>query len=290
LEALDLPVEANREATHIVALMPREAKRRRGRVAAKSAESSSGSGANLVDESVKEKQAALVLLKKCLTQAFSDRVAMQHEAAKLTRYLARFRHTYHVSEFASKEAPLERLWFSGRLQLECTANFHLSGTVMVGHPVGEPIQIRVFGRPVKLNKGKVWNLNWRSTDLHEESGTMNLFVSESDLERGEALVGHWVGRSSWTEGDVRPTGGPYILHTRSGLSPRELGRLVKQHQDANLPNLKLAAQRLVPLNKKAAAISATPQRIASSRRKTARAKTKRVTKSVALKTPRVRSR
>ena len=137
------------------------------------------------------------------------------------------------------------------------------------------MRIRVFGRPLKLHDGKVWNLNWRSSDLREESGTTNLFVTTADLESGEALVGHWVGRSSWTDGEVRPTGGPVILHSRSGLTARELRALVTKHKDAAIPNLQLVGDRVVPFEHELAFQSSAPSRTAKPRLVASRAKAAR---------------
>lgn len=257
LEALDLPADPSRDATLIVAVMPHTSKRKRTSAAATKNEAASVALPVIaVSGDSKEKQAALAILKTCLREAFEEREALRLEAVELTRCLSRFTHTYHVSEFAAtKDSPLERLWFSGRLQLECTANGNLSGSVTIGNPAGEPMRIRVFGRPLKFHDGKVWNLNWRSSDPREESGTTNLFVSKADLESGVALVGHWVGRSSWTDGDVRPTGGPVILHSRPGLTARELRALVTKHKDAAIPNLQLVADRVIPYsNEKTAAL------------------------------------
>lgn len=248
LEALDLPDDPLRDATLIVAVLPRRSKRSRSQPASGNVNTTSNSKSVFaLSGDSKEKQAALAILEACLCEAFEERKALKQEAEWLTQCLSRFTHTYHVSEFApTKDYPYERLWFSGRLQLECTANGNLSGSVTIGNPAGEPMRIRVFGRPLKFHEGKIWNLNWRSSDLREESGTTNLFVSKADLESGEALVGHWVGRSSWTDGDVRPTGGPVILHSRSGLTARELRALVMKYKDSAIPNLQLVGDRVVP--------------------------------------------
>ena len=257
LEALDLPDDSSREATLIVAVMPRTSKRKRATAVAMKADAAPDSKPTIaVSGDSKEKLAALAILKTCLHEEFQKRDAEKREAAELTRWLARFTHTYHVSEFApTNGAPPERLWFSGRLLLECTVNGNLSGSVTIGSPVGGPMQMRVFGRPLKFHDGNVWNLNWRSSDPREESGTTNLFVSRADLENGEALVGHWVGRSSWTGGEIRPTGGPVILHSRPGLTARELRSLVTKHKDAAIPNLQLVADRVIPYsNEKTSAI------------------------------------
>lgn len=275
LEALDLPADPTRHATLIVAVMPRGSKRRRTQAASDCVETASTTKPLIADTGAsKEKLAALTILKTCLYEEFEKRNAEKQEAAELTRWLARFTNTYHVSEFAPSngDAP-ERLWFSGRLQLECTVNGNLRGSVTIGSPVGEPMRIRVFGRPLKLHDGKVWNLNWRSSDLREESGTTNLFVTSADLESGEALVGHWVGRSSWTDGEVRPTGGPVILHSRPGLNARELRALVVKHKDAAIPNLQLVGDRVVPFSNAAAFESPVPRRTAKPRLSASRAAT-----------------
>ncbi len=267
LEALDLPDDPSRDATLIVAVMPRTAKRRRAPVeTSKTGDATDAKPVAALSGDSKEKLAALAILKTCLRAEFEKRDAEKCEAAQLTRWLARFTHTYHVSEFAPASGErTERLWFSGRLQLECTANGNLSGSVTIGSPTGGPLRIRVFGRPLKFHDGRVWNLNWRSSDPREESGTTNLFVSTADLEQGEALVGHWVGRSSWTEGDVRPTGGPVILHSRPGLTARELRSLVTKHGDSAIPNLQLVAHRVVPYSKENAAALPDPGPMAKSR-------------------------
>ncbi len=275
LEALDLPADPTRHATLIVAVMPRGSKRRRTRAVSNGVETALATKPLIADTGAsKEKLAALAMLKTCLYEEFEKRNAEKQEAAELTRWLARFTHTYHVSEFAPSngDAP-ERLWFCGRLQLECTVNGNLRGSLTIGSPVGEPMRIRVFGRPLKLHDGKVWNLNWRSSDLREESGTTNLFVTTADLESGEALVGHWVGRSSWTDGEVRPTGGPVILHSRPRLTARELRALVTKHKDAAIPNLQLVGERVVPFSNGTAIDSPVPRRTAKARLSASRAAT-----------------
>ena len=194
--------------------------------------------------------AALGILKTSLRAAFQQKTALQREAVELTRWLSRFQHSDHVSVYGpTKDGPRERLWFGGHIHLECTVNGNLSGSLAVGNPGGEPMHIRVFGRPLKYHDGKVWQLNWRSSDLREEIGTTNLFVSKADLESGEALVGQWVGRSSWTDDDVRATGGPVILHSRPDLTARELRSLVMKHKDAAIPDLRLLADRVVPFGR-----------------------------------------
>ena len=290
LEALGLPSDPTRNGTLIVAVMPRGEKRRRVRA------TPAGAGAALPTTpevastgDSKEKMAALAILKTCLREEFQKRAAEKQEAAELTRRLARFTHTYHVSEFAPSNGDVpERLWFTGLLQLECTVNGNLRGSLTIGSPVGPPMRIRVFGRPLKLHDGKVWNLNWRSSDLREESGTTNLFVTTADLESGEALVGHWVGRSSWTDGEVRPTGGPVILHSRSGLTARELRAIVTKHKDAAIPNLQLVGDRVVPFEHELAFQSSAPSRTAKPRLAASRAKAARDSESSSRKPARPR--
>ena len=280
LEALDLPADLSRDTTLIVAVTPRTKKRRRSSSVTKQIETASDVKPVItLSADSKEKQAALALLKTCLRKAFEERATRRREAVELTRCLARFTHTYHVSELVApttNNLP-ERHWFCGRLQLECTANGNLSGSVTVGTPTGELMRMRVFGRPLKLHDGKVWNLNWRSTDPQAESGTTNLFVTKSDLEKGEALVGHWVGRSSWSARDVRPTGGPVILHSRSDLTARELRALVTKHKDAAIPNLQLVANHIVPYPRDNTAALPAPPRVSKPRATPARSTASRAT-------------
>lgn len=189
---------------------------------------------------------------------------------ELTRWLSRFDHSDHVSVYGPPQnGPRERLWFWGRIHLECTVNGNWSGSLAVGNPGGEPMHIRVFGRPLKYHDGRVWQLNWRSSDPREESGTTNLFVSKADLESGEALVGHWVGRSSWTEDDVRATGGPVILHSRPDLTARELRSLVMKHKDITIPDLRLLADRVVPFGRAKIATQPDPSLMPETRAVTA---------------------
>lgn len=237
LEVMDLPRDVHRQTSHIVAVLP-QVKRKRGRAAAKSN-----------DDAGVEKRLALAILKDCLQTAFAQKKQARLEAEELSSWLARFPFSYHVSDYVpSKSSECQRMWFAGRANLECTANGNLTGEFTIGNPKGEPLHVRVFGRPISHHDGSVWHLQWRGVDPREESGTTNMVVTRSDLEDEAYLMGSWVGRSSWTDGAVQPSGGPFILHSRSDLTPRDLRRLVSAHQDACIPDLRRLSSELVPLN------------------------------------------
>ncbi|MBS0202219.1 MAG: LysR family transcriptional regulator [Planctomycetes bacterium] len=237
LEVMDLPREPHRQTSHIVAVLP-QVKRRRGRTTAKSD-----------DDAGVEKRMALAILKDCLQTAFTQKKKARLEAEELSGWLARFPFSYHISDYApSKGMESQRMWFAGRANLVCTTNGNLTGAFTVGNPSGEPLYVRVFGRPISHHDGSVWHLQWRGVDPHEESGTTNMVVTASDLKDEAYLMGSWVGRSSWTDGTIHPSGGPFILHSRSDLTPRDLRRLVSAHQDSCIPDLRRLSTELVPLN------------------------------------------
>ena len=77
------------------------------------------------------------LLESIATQILVKFVILKHAAAWKSRP-----HPVLIatSLSAPAAAPAERLWFSGRMQLECTANGNLSGSVRIGSPVGEQMQ------------------------------------------------------------------------------------------------------------------------------------------------------
>lgn len=234
-EVLDLPPDSDRQSPLIVAVMP-QAKRSASRSRVKP---DSGIGI--------EKRTALEILKECLQVAFQQKQDVETAAGELSCWLARFPYSYHLSDCAPAGEESSRRWFAGQVQLECTPNGNLSGVVTIGNPTGEPLQVRIFGRPIGYHNSAVWHLQWRGVDQRAESGTTNFIVSKTDLEAGSVLVGSWVGRSSWMADEVCPSGGPFILHTRSGLAPRDLRRIVAAHQDRCVPNLRELSDELVPL-------------------------------------------
>ena len=234
-EVLDLPPDSERQSPLIVAVMPRV----RGAAANPDA-AENGIGV--------EKRAALTMFKECLQVAFEQKQQIQHAALELTQWLARFPYSYHLSDCAGEKGErVRRMWFAGRAQLDCTSNGNLTGVITLASPQAEPAHVRVFGRPLSYHQGTVWHLQWRSVDQRAESGTTNLVVSKADLEQGSVLVGSWVGRSSWMAEEVCPSGGPFLLHTQSGLTPRELRRLMAQHQDRSVPDLRQLSNELISL-------------------------------------------
>lgn len=234
LEVLDLPRDVHRQTPHIVAILP-EAKRKRGRRTATPTDGDSGV----------EKQAALSILRDCLQQAFEQKKRIKRDAEELTHWLSRFTYSYHISDYApSDESEARRVWFAGRASVECTSNGNLTGAFLIGNPLGDPLHVRVFGRPIRHQDGAIWHLQWRGIDPREESGTTNLVVSKSELREGQFLVGNWVGRSSWTNGIVKASGGPFILHTRGDLTARGLQRLVTSHQEQCVPDLRRLSNEL----------------------------------------------
>jgi len=235
LEALDLPADPERQSSRIIALLPKSRRVRTSRAVARS-DAEIGS----------EKQTALAMLKESLQAAFQQKLATQHQAAELTQWLSRFPYCYHVSEIAPTRNQTRRIWFSGRVQLECTSNGNLSGTLSVTNPHGQPVSIRVFGRPMAYQQGTVWHLQWRGLD-REESSTTNLVVTSSQMQNGVCLVGSWVGRSSWSDADVRPTGGPFILHTCGDLTAGALKQLIDEHQESGVPDLRELSTELITL-------------------------------------------
>ncbi len=234
-EVLDLPPDSERQSSLIVAVLP-QAKR-------------SAREAKLLDHSIgAEKRAALDILKECLQVAFQQKQEIEFAATELTKWLSRFPYSYHLSDIApSGEKQSRRMWFAGQTLLECTSNGNLSGIITVGNPAGDPLQIRMFGRPISYQDGTVWHLQWHGVDQRAESGTTNLVVTKSELEEGAFLVGTWVGRSSWIDDDVYPSGGPFILHSQPGLSPKELRRIMTAHQERCVPDLRKLSDALVPL-------------------------------------------
>ena len=120
-------------------------------------------------------------------------------------------------------------------------------SLTIGNPNGESLYVRVFGQPIGYHDGSVWHLHWRGLDPREVGGTTNVVATTSELKGGEHLVGNWVGRSSWIDGDVRPSGGPFILHTRGDLTPAELRRLVSSHEEKSVPDLRQLSNELVPV-------------------------------------------
>lgn len=236
LEALDLPVDPSRQSPLIVALLPRARPVR-----------ASKSVARTDAEAGAKKLAALGMLKECLQETFTQKRTIQHEAEQLTRWLSRFGYCYHVSDFAQGRDQVRRMWFSGLAQIECTSNGNLSGTLTISNPHGQPIPIRVFGQPLAYEQGTVWHLQWRSINPHDESGTTNLVVSTQDLMEGDCLIGNWVGRSCWTADRVRPTGGPFLLHTRGDLTAGSLRLLVDQQSEHPVPDLRSLATEMIPM-------------------------------------------
>jgi hypothetical protein len=235
LEALDLPPDSERQVPLIVAVLPQGK-----RASSRGAEKSDGIGL--------EKNAALSMLKECLQLAFQQRLAMQKEAEELTSWLSRFPYSYHVSDYTPQgSSGSERTWIAGRAHLECTSNGNLTGFLGLGIPVADPLQMRVFGKPIRYQDGSVWHLQWRTVDQVAQSGTTNLVVSKAALKEGSVLVGSWMGRSSWLPDEIRPSGGPFVLHTQPDLTARELKRIVESHRDLCIPNLREVATEIVPL-------------------------------------------
>jgi len=237
LQALDLPPDLDRQLPLIVAVFPEMTPKRKTRGAAKADD---GAGV--------EKQEALAMLKESLQVAFAQKQAIRRQSEELTKWLMRFPFSYHVSDYAPRKgSESQRIWFAGRASLECTSNGNLTGAFHVGNPAGDPLLVRVFGRPIVHEEGAVWHLQWRGADPFEESGTTNMVVTRSGLESGEFLIGSWFGCSSWTDGELRPSGGPFILHTRGDLTPRDLKRLVTHHQDGCIPDLRSLSNEVAPI-------------------------------------------
>lgn len=236
LESLDLPPDTERQSPLIVAVLPQSK-----RAVSRSAVKSDGVGF--------EKNAALAMLKECLQTAFQQRQAIQHEAQELTEWLSRFPYSYHVSDYTPHGSSVsQRMWIAGRAHLECTANGNLTGYLGLGIPVAEPLQMRVFGRPIRYQDGDVWHLQWRTVDQVAQSGTTNLVVSKVALKQGNVLVGSWMGRSSWLPDEIRPSGGPFVLHTQPDLTARELKKIVDSNRDLCIPNLRDVASDVVSLS------------------------------------------
>jgi hypothetical protein len=194
-----------------------------------------------------EKQMALAMLKECLQTAFEQKKKVKRDAEQLTHLLARFPYSYHISDYAPEGEESRRVWFAGRAAVECTSNGNLTGMFTIGSPVGDSLRVRVFGRPISYQDGGVWHLQWRGEDPREESGTTNMVVTMTDLKESPFLLGSWVGRSSWTGGDIRPSGGPFVLHTRPDLTARELRKLVLSRQDHCVPDLRQLSNDLIPI-------------------------------------------
>jgi hypothetical protein len=231
---LDLPPDSERQGPMIVAVLP-QAKR----LSSKSVEKSEGIGL--------EKNAALSMFKECLQLAFQQRLTTQRDAEELTSWLSRFPYSYHVSDYTPQgTSGSERTWIAGRAHLECTSNGNLTGFLGLGIPVADPLQMRVFGRPIRHQDGTVWHLQWRTVDQVAQSGTTNLVVSKAALKEGSVLVGSWMGRSSWLPDEIRPSGGPFVLHTQPDLTARELKKIVESHRDLCIPNLREVATEVVP--------------------------------------------
>jgi hypothetical protein len=72
-----------------------------------------------------------------------------------------------------------------------------------------------------------------------------------------------MGRSSWLPDEIRPSGGPFVLHTQSDLTARELKRIVESHRDVCIPNLRDVAADVVPLTE---AAHSTLQKAATKRK------------------------
>ena len=236
LQVLDFPKDVHRQIPLIVAVLPKVKRRRSTRVAPKET------------DAALEKTAALAMLKECLQIAFEDKKATRSEAEELTNWLSRFPYSYHLSDCAATpDSPSTRVWFAGQSSLQCTTNGNLTGAMTIGSPCGAPLNLRVFGRPISHHNGTVWHLHWRGEDPREECGVTNMVVSRTDLSEGPLLIGSWIGRSSWTEGDVRLSGGPFILHTRGDLTPKDLRQIVKTHQHHAVPDLRELANDLIPI-------------------------------------------
>ena len=239
LEILDLPVDLERQVPLIVAVLP-SLRRRKSRVAAKATR-----------HTAVEKQTALKILKECLQVTLEQKQKIRREAEQMTHWLTRFPYSYHVSDYSPKRGDkIRRVWFAGRASLECTANGNLSGALTIGNPNGESLYVRVFGRPIGYHEGAIWHLHWRGLDPREVGGTTNVVATTAELKDGEHLVGSWVGRSSWIDGDVRPSGGPFILHTRGDLTPTELRQLVTSHEEKSVPDLRQLSNELVPVTQR----------------------------------------
>jgi hypothetical protein len=234
LEILELPPDPQRQSPMLVADFPKSKATPNGEAG------SDGTGS--------EKRSALSLLKECLEEEFLQRQAIQRESEELTAWLSRFAYSYHVSDYAvDKATGSQRMWISGRAHLECTSNGNLTGSLCLGIPVDDPLQMRVFGRPLRYQDGNVWHLQWRTVDQVAQSGTTNLVVYRAALKDGDVLVGSWVGRSSWLPDEIRPSGGPFVLHTQPNLSARRLRQIVEEHQELCIPNIREVAGDVVPL-------------------------------------------
>jgi hypothetical protein len=236
LEAIDLPRDVHRQIPLIVAVLPQTRRSKRSRSTSRA---DSGLGV--------EKQMALAMLKECLQTAFEQKKKVKRDAEQLTHLLARFPYSYHISDYAPEGEESRRVWFAGRAAVECTSNGNLTGMFTIGSPVGDSLRVRVFGRPISYQDGGVWHLQWRGEDPREESGTTNMVVTMTDLKESPFLLGSWVGRSSWTGGDIRPSGGPFVLHTRPDLTARELRKLVLSRQDHCVPDLRQLSNDLIPI-------------------------------------------
>lgn len=234
LEILELPPDPQRQSPMLVALFPKS------KVAANGTADTDGTGP--------EKRSALLLLKECLDEEFLQRQAIQRESEELTAWLSRFAYSYHVSDYAvDSETGSQRMWISGRAHLECTSNGNLTGSLCLGIPIADPLQMRVFGRPLRYQDGNVWHLQWRTVDQVAQSGTTNLVVSRIALKEGNVLVGSWMGRSSWLPDEIRPSGGPFVLHTQPNLTALELRHIIEEHRDLCIPNIREVASDVVPL-------------------------------------------
>jgi len=237
LEVLDLPPDLQRQAPWIVAVLPNQKKRR-----------SSRTEPPPDGEAMVEKQTALKLFKAHVQRAFERKQEMRADAEEMTRWLSRFPYSYHVSDYAPRgSSEIRRTWFAGRANLEVTSNGNLLGVFTLGNPTVKSLKVRVFGRPVPHHNRTVWHLQWHGMDQRAESGTTNLVVSTSDLKEGRVLVGSWVGRSSWTSDDVRPSGGPFILHTQADMTASELGQLMQSYQDQSVPDLRQLSNEMITL-------------------------------------------
>jgi DNA-binding transcriptional LysR family regulator len=260
LESLDLPPDIHREQPLVVAVLPHHRPPRK-----------TSAGTKAHGDVSREKQKALALLKTCLQVAFAQKQSVRREAEELTKYLSRFPYSYHVSDYAGPGATKSRrMWFAGRASLECTSNGNLTGVLSFVPSNGDTFHLRVFGRPIRYHDGNVWHFQWRSADPRAESGTTSLVVSKADLKEGQVLVGCWVGRSSWIGEEVRPSGGPFILHTRPDMTPTNLELIMRTAQERCVPDLRSLSSEMrriaIPLLSEPPKKSSTPPKIARTRK------------------------
>lgn len=215
-DLLAVPVD-ELEPTRLCLLRPRSASRRR-----------SAAENQYADE-----------LGQLIREYLRSLAARTREAAQLTELLKAFRFSWHTSHIEEGGEVVWR-WLPAETCLQATPNGSVKGWLThqpprPGH--GGPVSYDLYGKSLTREESghRVHHLLFRAHDAAgpEEHFAVSFLFRQKDLRKGP-LVGTWMGRPSWLEGDhnLQPDSGLIVLHTRRMRDAAQITAAVADYERA----------------------------------------------------------